>query len=110
MPSARVPIWEPLLPAGVSHRSDVYEVAGGHVGTTEAVVREIKEQTDEWARVLRMVTEAKEKPIYPTFLAIKLAFNPTTKFGHHFGCQPMSVTADIATETKGDIWFTRSRN
>ena len=78
-------------------------MAGGHVGTKAAVVREITEQTEEWARILRLVTEAKEKPIYPTFLAIKLAFNPTTKFGHHFGCQPISVTADIAAETKGDM-------
>ena len=50
-----------------------------------------------------MVITSEGKPVYPTFLAVKLAFNPTTKFGHHFASMPTTLTKDVAHETKDDL-------
>ena len=50
--------------------------------------------------MLHVVTTIEDVPVYPTFLAIKLAFNPFTRFGHHFGNQPITLTGDIARSTR----------
>ena len=52
-----------------------------------------------WHGLLRMATHARDCPVQPTFIAIKTAFMPTTKFGYHFQCQPMAVTESLAHDT-----------
>ena len=36
--------------------------------------RELSAKSRKWARILRLVITSKGKPVYPTFLAVKLAF------------------------------------
>ena len=93
-------VWGPLLPEGVTYTHDTYRVAGGDVGEAKAITHRIKEQTKEWEDLLLTVSTTEGRLIYPTFLAIKMAFNPVTKFGHHLACQPITITEDIATDTK----------
>ena len=70
------------------------------MGEATAIQAAITAQTSEWEKLLHVVTTIEDVPVYPTFLAIKLAFNPFTRFGHHFGNQPITLTSDIAKSTR----------
>ena len=69
------------------------------MGEATAIQAAITAQTSEWEKLLHVVTTIEDAPVYPTFLAIKLAFNPLTRFGHHFGNQPITLTGEIAKST-----------
>ena len=70
------------------------------MGEATAIQAAITAQTSEWEKLLHVVTTIEDAPVYTTFLAIKLAFNPFTRFGHHFGNQPIILTGEIARSTR----------
>jgi hypothetical protein len=99
-------IWYHLLPEGSTFVHTAYKVAGHYVGDDNEVKVKLAQDTKQWSDLIDTVNQIVHKPVYPTFLAIKLSINPTTKFGHHFAYHPPSVTRTTAEQTRQQLTAT----
>ena len=96
-------VWTPLMPSGVRYTHDKYRVAGGDVGTHAAISAGLEEDTERWNSLLWRTVRIDGCPVHPTYIAIKLAYTPMTKFGYHFQCQPLRNTDVVASSTRTSL-------
>ena len=96
-------LWNPYMTPGVRYTHETYRVAGADVGDRDAINHILMAQVAEWHSILRMVTECETRQTQATYMAIKMAFTPMTKFGYHFQCQPVQNTDELAQETAGAL-------
>ena len=98
-----VSLWTPLLPKGVSFTHTNYVLAGAHVGTYPTIDSALAHSIHPYLSLLRDIASLPLRHVYPTFLAIKVAYSPTSKFGHHFSAQPPTITKTTASVTRAAI-------
>ena len=55
---------------GVRFSDTCYRVAGGDVGTADAIKKTLDAETAEWHGILKMVTESDARHVQPTYMAI----------------------------------------
>ena len=93
-------IWHPTLPDGLTFDHDSYKLAGAHIGTPEAIHKSILKDVARWIELLHHIVNIPGAPIYPLYIAIKTAFTPMSKFGHHFSAHPPTVVERLAEMTR----------
>jgi hypothetical protein len=92
--------WARLLLRGVRFTHDTYTLAGAAVGSYAQISRSLMSTAAPYVATLEMLTSMPDIPIYPTYIAIKMAFTPGALFGHHLGAQPPSISAAMAAVTR----------
>ena len=92
-----------LLLPGVGLHEGAYKIAGGEVGDSADITRRIFKTITPWKDILHTMASLNDCPIFPAFIAIKLAFNPATKFGHQLAMQPPSGTGEISQDLRTTI-------
>ena len=71
----------------VSFTHTNYVLAGAHVGAYPTIDSDLAHSTLPYLSLLHDIASLPLRHVYPTFLAVKVAFSPTSKFGHHFSAQ-----------------------
>merc|ERR1712185_659966 len=76
--------WAALLPGGVRYTHTHYRVGGADVGVHSHITEALAPSASAYDDMLTRVTQLIDVPVFPAFTAIRLAYSPLAKFGHHF--------------------------
>ena len=96
-------IWSKMLPDGVRVKHDTYTVAGVIVGETTPVRRALKNLHPPYVTMVTNVADACGKHSQACLAAVRLAYSPVTKYGHHFSSHPPCDTAEVAEDMRHTI-------
>ena len=93
-------IWSPLMPAGVRIKHDTYTVAGVIIGEREPMRRALLELHPPYFELMGHVARACGDHSQACLTAVRMAYTPVTKFGHHLSSHTPEDTEEIAEQMR----------
>ena len=96
--------WTPLLPDNVRYIHTAYVVAGAHVGDNDSITSGLAQLHRPYDDLMQQVTEASGTHTFPCLIAVRIAYAPTTKFGHHFSAHPPALTNTAAVRMRACLF------